>query len=71
MQSLPLIHRSLTLLERTVGVNTVSPKFAQASSKRINVRTGNDRSFTTERLVKIVLIASVSSNKLVLVRQAD
>ena len=27
------------------------------------MQTGKDRSFTTERLVKIVLIACVSSNK--------
>ena len=52
-----------TLLERTVRVNTVSPKFVRASSKGTNVQTGKDRCFTTEILVKIVLIGRVSSNK--------
>ena len=63
MQSLSISHHSLTLLQRTVGVNTVSPKFVRASTKGTNVQTGKDRSFTTERLVNIILIASVSSNK--------
>ena len=44
-------------------MNTVSPKFVRASSKGTNVQTGKNRSFTTERLVKIVFIARVSSNK--------
>ena len=62
MQALPL-HSSFTLLEGTVGVNTVSPKFVRASSKGTNVQTGKDLCFTIERLVKVVLIARVSSNK--------
>ena len=53
-----------TLLESTVRVNTVSPKFVRASSKGTNVQTGKDRCFTTERLVKIVLIGRVSSNNM-------
>ena len=64
MQSLPLSYRSLTLLERIVRVNTVSPKFVRASSKGTNVQTVKI-SYTTERLVKIVLIARVSCNKYV------
>ena len=62
MQCLPL-YCSLTLLERTVRVDTVSPKFVRASSKGSNVQTGKDSYFTTERLVKIVLIGRVSSYK--------
>ena len=58
MQSTAHLH----CLERIVGVNTVSTKFVRASSKGTNVQTGKYRSFT-ERLVKIVLIASLSSNK--------
>ena len=45
------------------GVNTVSPQFVRAGSKGTNVQTGKDRSFTSERLVKIVLIDRVSTNK--------
>ena len=44
-------------------MNTVSPEFVRAVSKGAIVQTGKDHSFTPQRLVKIVLIAHVSSNK--------
>ena len=43
-------------------MNTVHQSLSELS-KETNVQTDKDHSFTTERLVKIVLIARVSSNK--------